>query len=81
MPKESVGLRDAQKVRPGRREMICNSYAQAELLNRAGTHINILLGQCVGHDSVTVAFLKAPVISLVAKDRVLAHNTIAGLAG
>ena len=77
--KEEFGLADSQKVRPGQPEMICNPLAQADILNRVGTHLNALLGQCVGHDTATMAALKAPTVSLVVKDRVLAHNTVAAL--
>ena len=38
-----------------------------------------ILGQCVGHDSATMAKLEAPAICIVAKDRVLGHNTVAAL--
>ncbi len=78
-PKEEVGISDAQKVRPGRKEMICNPLAQAELLNREGVQFALVLGQCVGHDAATFRHLEAPAVCLVAKDRVLAHNTLAGL--
>jgi uncharacterized metal-binding protein len=76
-PKEDAGITDAQKVRPGSREMICNPRAQAELLNRESIQLGLVLGQCVGHDAVTFGSLEAPSICLVAKDRVLGHNTTA----
>jgi uncharacterized metal-binding protein len=59
--------------------MICNPLAQAELLNRAKVHLVLFLGQCVGHDSVTMAHIEAPALPLVTKDRVSAHNTVAAL--
>lgn len=77
VPKEDVGIRDSQKVRPGRREMICNPLAQAELLNREKVEFALVLGQCVGHDAATFQKLDAPAACLVAKDRLLAHNTVA----
>lgn len=46
---------------------------------RAGVELVILLGQCAGHDSATMASLRTPAVCLVAKDRVLAHNTVAAL--
>jgi len=52
---------------------------QYELLDREGVELVLLLGQCVGHDSATMARLHAPVVCVVAKDRVLAHNTVAAL--
>jgi uncharacterized metal-binding protein len=80
-PKEDAGIGDEQKVRPGTREMICNPLAQAELLNRDEVQFAFVLGQCVGHDAATLRALDSPAICLVVKDRVLAHNTIAGLDG
>jgi uncharacterized metal-binding protein len=78
-PKEVVGIREDEKIHPGRPEMICNPAAQAELLNRSGVEFALVLGQCVGHDSVAFANIEAPAVCLVAKDRVLAHNTVAAL--
>ena len=54
--------------------MICNPAGQAELMNSAGTDLNILCGLCVGHDAVFGMRSNAPVTTLIAKDRVLAHN-------
>jgi uncharacterized metal-binding protein len=79
VPKEEAGIRGEEKVRPGRPEMICNPSAQAELLNRDGVELAFVLGQCVGHDAATFQKLEAPSACLVAKDRVLAHNTVAAL--
>jgi len=58
IPKEEVGLADAEKVRPGRFEALCNPVAQARLLNEAGTGLNIVVGLCVGHDSLFSAILR-----------------------
>lgn len=74
IPKEEVGMHDDQKVRPGNWEAICNPVAQAKLLNKAGTELNIALGLCVGHDSFFCKYSDAMVTTLVAKDRALAHN-------
>ena len=79
VPKEKLGIRDDEKVRPGQPEMTCNPAAQAALLEEAGVELVVLLGQCVGHDSATMARLHTPTVCLVAKDRVLAHNTVAAL--
>ncbi|MGD2215279.1 MAG: DUF1847 domain-containing protein [Gemmatimonadales bacterium] len=77
--KEEIGIQEHQKVRPSQPEMICNPIAQAELLNRAEVELAFILGQCVGHDSATLAHLDSPAICIVVKDRVLAHNTVAAL--
>jgi uncharacterized metal-binding protein len=79
VPKERLGIKDAQKVRPGRAEMVCNPAAQAELLERQRVELVLLMGQCVGHDSLTASRLRTPAVYVVAKDRVLAHNTAAAL--
>lgn len=79
VPKARIGITDEEQVRPGRVEMICNPLGQAELLERDEVELVLLMGQCVGHDSATMARLKTPAVCLVAKDRVLAHNTVAAL--
>jgi uncharacterized metal-binding protein len=80
VPKDRLGILDAERVHPGRAEMMCNSLAQAELLNRESVQLVLLLGQCVGHDSATMQHLDAPAVCVVAKDRVLGHNTVAALS-
>lgn len=79
IPKEELGLVDAQKVRPGAFEAACNPVAQAELLNAHGSEFNVLIGLCVGHDSLFFKYAKAPTTVLVTKDRVLGHNAVAAL--
>jgi len=79
VPKEEIGLKDEEKIRPGNFEAICNPISQAELLNRAGCELNVIVGLCVGHDSLFIRHSKGLVTTLVAKDRVLAHNPVAAL--
>lgn len=79
IPKEAIGLQDADKVRPGQYESLCNPVAQAFLLNQAATGLNIAVGLCVGHDSLFFRHSQAPVTVLVAKDRVTGHNPVAAL--
>ena len=64
---------------PGSYEAMCNPIAQAELLNRAETQLNICLGLCVGHDSLFYKYSKALVTTLVAKDRVTGNNPAAAI--
>lgn len=61
--------------------IMCNPILQAEALNRAGTDFNIVVGLCVGHDSLFYHHSKAFCTTLVAKDRVLMHNPAAALYG
>ena len=58
---------------------MCNPVLQAKLLNETKTDLNILVGLCVGHDSLFYKYSEAPVTTLVAKDRVLAHNTVGAI--
>lgn len=57
-------------------EAVCNPVGQALRLEQAGTQLNIVVGLCVGHDTVFTEHSHAPVTVLVVKDRVLAHNPI-----
>jgi uncharacterized metal-binding protein len=79
VPKETLGLGDADKIRPGGFEAMCNPIAQAELLNRAGTQLNLMLGLCVGHDALFLRRAAAPCTVIAVKDRVLGHNPLAAL--
>ncbi len=72
--KEKIGISDDRKVRPGTFEPICNPIAQAKLLNEQQSDFNIVVGLCVGHDSMFYKYSDAMVTTLIAKDRVLAHN-------
>ena len=77
--KESIGLKDDEKVHPGQYEALCSPVGQAALLAKAGTQLNVVIGLCVGHDSLFFMHSKAPATVLVAKDRVLGHNPVACL--
>jgi uncharacterized metal-binding protein len=77
--KEKIGLLDEEKVRPGQFEAMCSPVGQAALLHQAGTQLNVVIGLCVGHDSVFFMHSKAPATVLVAKDRVLGNNPAAAL--
>lgn len=74
IPKEEVGLTDKEKIRPGQFEALCNPIAQTRLLAEAGTQLNVLIGLCVGHDSLFFSHSEAPVTVLMVKDRVTGHN-------
>jgi uncharacterized metal-binding protein len=78
-PKEYIGIKDEEKVRIGEFEPMCSPIAQALILNEAETDFNILLGLCVGHDSLFLKYSKAYCTVLVSKDRVLGHNPCAAL--
>jgi len=76
LPKAKLGF---PNVKPDSEESSCNPIGQAEILNRAGTDLNIAVGLCVGHDALFSRQSDALVTTLVAKDRVLGHNPVAAL--
>lgn len=78
-PKEMIGITDRDKIYRGTDEAMCNPIFQAKSLNQAGTELNILLGLCVGHDSLFFKYAQAPTTVLAVKDRVTGHNPLAAI--
>jgi uncharacterized metal-binding protein len=74
--KEMAGIPEEKKLKPHEFEAMCNPIAQALLLNQQKTDFNIEVGLCVGHDSLFYKYSEALVTTLIAKDRVLAHNPV-----
>lgn len=58
---------------------MCNPIMQARLLNEAHTDLNVVIGLCVGHDSLFYRYSEAYVTTLVTKDRVTGNNPAAAL--
>jgi uncharacterized metal-binding protein len=58
---------------------ICNPILQAKILNEKKTDLNIVIGLCVGHDSLFYKYSNALCTTLVTKDRVLGHNPAVAL--
>jgi len=59
--------------------VMCNPILQAKLLNKAKTDLNVVVGLCVGHDSLFYKYAKGITTTLITKDRVLAHNPAGAL--
>lgn len=78
-PKERIGIEDHEKVKISSFETMCSPIAQAELLNNAETEFNIVLGLCVGHDSLFFKHANAYSTVFAVKDRVLGHNPLSAL--
>jgi uncharacterized metal-binding protein len=76
IPKEKIGIPKDKKVHPDSFEPMCNPLTQAALLNEQKTQLNIVLGLCVGHDSMFYKYSEAPVTTFAVKDRVLANNPL-----
>ena len=77
--KDMIGISDDDKIYKGTDEAMCNPIFQAKLLNRSKTEFNILLGLCVGHDSLFFKHAEAPTTVLAVKDRVTGHNPLAAI--
>ena len=76
LDKRDLGI-PAEHQGPG--PVACNPVLQAELLAKAGTEFNLVMGLCVGHDSLFYKHSQAPATTLVVKDRVLIHNPVMAL--
>lgn len=72
-----IGLAPEGQANPN--ATACNPLAQAERLNAEGTQLNIVMGLCVGHDSIFTKHSEAPTTTFVVKDRVLGNNPIAAI--
>lgn len=59
--------------------VMCNPILQAKLLNKRGVDLNVVVGLCVGHDSLFYKYAKGITTTLITKDRVLAHNPAGAL--
>lgn len=77
--KTEVGVDEELKIQKGCHESLCNPVLQAKLLNQEKTDLNVIVGLCVGHDSLFIKYSEALVTTLITKDRVLGHNPAAAL--
>ena len=78
-PKETIGVRDDQKIKIGCFESMCNPIAQAFLFNEEKTEFNVMMGLCVGHDSLFLKYAEAPCTVFAVKDRLLGNNPLAAI--
>ncbi len=79
VPKREIGIKDEEQIYQGMDEPMCNPIYQAKLLNHEKSEFNILLGLCVGHDSLFFRYAQAPTTVLGVKDRVTGHNPLAAI--
>jgi uncharacterized metal-binding protein len=79
VPKEAIGVRDDQKIKIGCFESMCNPIAQAYLFNEEKTQFNVMMGLCVGHDSLFLKYAEAPCTVFAVKDRLLGNNPLAAI--
>ncbi len=74
--KTAIGIEE-QYTNTGK--IMCNPILQAQLLNQQHTDLNIVVGLCVGHDSMFYKYSQALTTTIVVKDRVLGNNPAAAL--
>jgi uncharacterized metal-binding protein len=80
VPKSSLGLGQSEHIdTQAGEETMCHPVLQAYLLNHFRTELNILLGLCVGHDSLLLQHAQAPCTVLAAKDRLLGHAPLTAI--
>ena len=77
--KEKIGIKENEKIFRDMDEPMCNPIYQAKLLNHEKVDFNVLVGLCVGHDSLFFKFAEAPTTVLAVKDRVTGHNPLAAI--
>lgn len=74
--KSFLGLTLEEKRQPVAHESMCNPIGQAEILNEAGTEFNLVMGLCVGHDSLFLKYSRAMCTVFAVKDRLMGHNPL-----
>ena len=80
LPKARIGVGKAYHLElDADEEAMCNPILQAMILNKAQTDFNVLLGLCVGHDTLFLKYADAPCTVLAVKDRLLGHNPLAAV--
>jgi uncharacterized metal-binding protein len=52
-----------------------------KILNREDTELNFIVGLCLGHDILFTRYSKAPVSTLIVKDRMMGNNPAGALYG
>ena len=78
--KSELGVPEDKKLNGGcGHESMCNPIMQAKALAAEGTEFNIVIGLCVGHDTLFLKYSEAPTTVMIVKDRVLGHNPVQAL--
>lgn len=58
---------------------MCNPVGQALMMNREQVDLAVILGLCVGHDTLFMKHCDAPMTYLAVKDRCTGHNPLSPL--
>lgn len=75
--KTDIGVEECYTCTTGK--VMCNPILQAKLLNKQKVDLNVVVGLCVGHDSLFYKYANGISTTLITKDRVLAHNPAGAL--
>ncbi len=80
VPKERIGITADEKIAgPEAWETMCNPIAQAMIINRSKVDLAVMLGLCIGHDTLFIRYCDVPLTILAVKDRVTGHNPLAAV--
>lgn len=80
VPVQEIGVKEGEKMHgPESFETMCSGIIAAELLNDENADMNILMGLCVGQDSLFFRYAKATTVPVVVQDKIHAHNSTAAL--
>jgi uncharacterized metal-binding protein len=80
VPKEKIGVKPEEKIAGADMwETMCNPIVQAMIINKSKVDLAIMLGLCVGHDTLFIKYCEVPLTVIAVKDRVLGHNPLAAL--
>ena len=78
--KEKIGIKREEKIGgPNSCEPMCNPIAQAKTLNSEKVDMAVVLGLCMGHDTMFFQYCCVPMTVLAVKDRVMGHNPLAAI--
>jgi uncharacterized metal-binding protein len=77
--KDLIDITEDEKIFKGTDEAMCNPIFQAKILDADKADLNILLGLCVGHDTLFFQHTNTPTTVLAVKDRVTGHNPLAAI--
>ena len=75
--KEEMGLSEYQLNL--KYEGACNPIGQAMAIEKQGCDLAVIVGLCVGHDTLFIKHCNIPVTYLIVKDRVTGHNPAAAI--
>ena len=79
VPKSSIDVTEEHTLSGCTEEVMCNPIGQALLMNQEKVDFNVLLGLCVGHDTLALKYIEAPTTVLAVKDRLTGHNPVAAI--